>query len=196
MLQASRGVIEVLFYTVARLCPLDGSTHDNLYCRIISTLSHQNMVLDVDYLHASQSSTLAPHLARTSNTAGVMRPNLADRLLHFFVTLACHFESNMRQAQVRKSQVVDGQTRATGASHNCTNNSSVNGDSLLHDRQLSPAVQSDLTQVNGGADPSDVNSVGSGPPMRGHFRMCDNSEGSESGVDTDSGGSEGSGQRM
>lgn len=112
VLQPSRAVMEVLFYTVARLSPrlspLDAQTHDNLYCRIISSLTHQNMVLGLDALTPAAGG-MTSQLSSSANptAAGMMRSHLADRLMHFFVSLTRHFHENMHQAKVRKSQITD-----------------------------------------------------------------------------------------
>ena len=76
--------IQVLFGTVARLQPLPQQILEDVFCRLLSTLTHQNMVLDLDHL---LQTTGRNSVHRTSNPAGLMRSNVAERLMLFFHNL-------------------------------------------------------------------------------------------------------------
>jgi len=65
---------------VALLWPVSEATHISVLQRLISTLTHQNMILDPHLL-------LAVDLRLTSSTTSVMRDNVANRLTIFFKRL-------------------------------------------------------------------------------------------------------------
>ena len=122
-LQITRGVIEVIFMTVARLLPLNDVVHDDLYCRILSTLTHQNMVLNMDALYASSKSMSS----RTSNDSGTMRGHLADRLMHFFVALTRHFKDCLDDGYKKRKE---RKKKAQNAAERQISNNSSNLSSL------------------------------------------------------------------
>ena len=107
--KASRGVVEVLFFTVARLLPLEARQQDELFCRLLSTLTHQNMLLGLEYLQAGVTSdsaaatTMSLTVTRTSNASGIMRSHLADKLMSFFAALTRHFHRMVHEGSLRRS---------------------------------------------------------------------------------------------
>ena len=151
--QASRGVMEVLFFTVARLAPLDDARiHDQLVCRIVSTLTHQNMLLGMEQLPAGGAGggrATSASIMRTSNAAaGMMRSQLADRLLAFFAQLTRHFQGAIHEGTMRRSmramEVRDSKQRRDAdaeraTSSNASSNNCVSSSSLLNgSRQQHP----------------------------------------------------------
>ena len=150
--------MEVLFFTVARLAPLDDARlHDQLVCRIVSTLTHQNMLLGMEQLPAGGAGggrSTSASIMRTSNAAaGMMRSQLADRLLAFFAQLTRHFQGAIHEGTMRRSmramEVRDSKQRRDGDADRATssNATSNNSGSLLNGARqqhpISPLIQED-----------------------------------------------------
>lgn len=83
-LQGSSMTISYLSYVVACLGPLPHHLETSLNQRILSTLTHQNMVHELDY-EGGFGENYIP--VRTANDFGQMRTSVAERLLAFFKNL-------------------------------------------------------------------------------------------------------------
>jgi hypothetical protein len=62
------------------MAPLPESVELQLVQRLLSTLAHQNIVVEYDPL----TSPNVDEIQRTKNSAGFMRENVANRLIYFF----------------------------------------------------------------------------------------------------------------
>ncbi|ELU17718.1 hypothetical protein CAPTEDRAFT_229133 [Capitella teleta] len=78
--KGARFTILYLSEVVALLEPLPESIELELVQRLLSTLSHQNMVVEFDPL----TSPDLEDISRTKNSTGFMRENVANRLIYFF----------------------------------------------------------------------------------------------------------------
>ena len=91
--QGARHTVELIFKTIARLEPLDDEIERGVVQRVLSTLTHQNMVVEMDIL-ASSNKTI---LKRTSSDMGLMRTNVASRMLYFFMRLLFLMQKELQE---------------------------------------------------------------------------------------------------
>ena len=132
--------------------PLDRHTRDLFYCRIISALTQQQVAQDIEAL------------TQKSN-AGMMRPQLAERLLLFFhQTMLDIREKYQTTAELRKSRRVHHSTKPalpTVKSNDNTNNalSADECESETGDETSMSAAGGDILQVLGSTLGSDDSCV-------------------------------------
>jgi len=113
-----RQTVSYIFHVVACLEPISEELRENVIQRVLSTLLQQKMVTEFDDVNVSSSL-----LRRTAND-GLMKPDLARRILAFFTNYlleqkekvcSCRHRKNSRPSQsafgaIRRSDAV----RVTG----------------------------------------------------------------------------------
>ena len=83
ILQGARHTVELLFRTIGQLEPLSDDTERRVVQRVLSTLTHQNVVVEMELLFSEDKHLIH----RTSNTSGLMGDCLAGKLMYFFMHL-------------------------------------------------------------------------------------------------------------
>jgi len=118
-----RQTVSYIFHVVACLEPISEELRENVIQRVLSTLLQQKMVTEFDDVNVSSSLTYDQLLRRTAND-GLMKPDLARRILAFFTNYlleqkekvcSCRHRKNSRPSQsafgaIRRSDAV----RVTG----------------------------------------------------------------------------------
>lgn len=82
--QGASSTIAFLFFVIASLRPMSKQAEMGLVQRVISTLTHQKMVLELD---TDQELVDPLIMQRTNNDFGIMRSNIAKKMFAFFMKL-------------------------------------------------------------------------------------------------------------
>ena len=94
---------------MACLEPLPENMELDLIQRLLSTLTHQNMVMEVGLLLSPERG----NIRRTANDTGLMRDNVANKLMYFFAHLLhvqCQRISSKGKGEEERERDVEIQT--------------------------------------------------------------------------------------
>jgi len=103
-----RQTIGYIFYTVACLEPMSEELLESVIQRVLSTLLQQKMVTELDDINLASSTQSYDQLLRRTANDGLMKPELARRVLAFFTRYHRELQENVcscrRQKKSRSSQ--------------------------------------------------------------------------------------------
>ena len=99
-----RQTVSYIFNVVACLEPISEELRENVIQRVLSTLLQQKMVTEFDDVSVSSSLTYDQLLQRTAND-GLMKPDLARRMLAFFTSYLLEQKENVCSCRRRKNSL-------------------------------------------------------------------------------------------
>ena len=112
-----RQTISYIFHAVACLEPISDELRESVIQRVLSTLMQQKMVTEFDDVNVSSSLTYDQLLQRTAND-GLMKPDVARRVLAFFLSYLREQKENLcscrRHRNSRPSQATSSDVRRIG----------------------------------------------------------------------------------